>query len=68
MSETKENLNLDCVSGSYGKYRLQVFEWMTLTATTYKYCVDNKLVVLKESNTTGNPYRFMTEEEFNNYR
>ena len=40
MSETKENLNLDCVSGSYGKYRLQVFEWMTSTAKTYQYCVD----------------------------
>lgn len=52
---------------NYTTYKEIVLDKMEGNAVSYHKCIKNGWVVEKEKiNCNGNPYRMLTEEEFNN--
>ncbi len=52
---------------NYNTYKEIVLDKMEGNADSYHECINNGWVVKKEKiNCNGNPYRMLTEEEFNN--
>lgn len=50
---------------NYEDYRKSIFDMMNKNYESYNECVNNNWVILKEHSSSGEPYRLLTEEEFN---
>lgn len=51
---------------NYRDYKKLVEHLMYSTKENFQYCLDEDLVVEREYNMNGEPYRYLTIEEFQN--
>jgi len=50
---------------TYKYYRKRVFDMMNTNAEQYNKCIKEGFVLEKNTSMNGEPYRLLTEEEFN---